>query len=84
MKHLKKRLLAGFSALALTLTLIPAALAAQPLTRGEARDILAAAADDYAGLDREELLRGDGSEDLYVVTCFSDRDKLLRLTQRQQ
>ena len=30
-----------------------------------------------------ELLRGDGEEALYVITCFSDRDKLLRLTQRQ-
>ena len=30
-----------------------------------------------------ELLKGDGSEPLYVVTCFSDRDKLLTLTQSE-
>ena len=28
-----------------------------------------------------ELLKSDGSEPVYVVTCFSDRDKLLTLTQ---
>ena len=28
-----------------------------------------------------ELLKKDGSEPIYVVTCFSDRDKLLTLTQ---
>ena len=31
-----------------------------------------------------EALKGSGSEDLYVVTCFSDRDKLLDLVQREQ
>ena len=30
-----------------------------------------------------ELLKGSGSEDLYVVTCFSDRDKLLGLTEKE-
>ena len=79
MKHLKKRLLAGFSALALTLTLIPAALAAQPLTRGEARDILAAAADDYAGLDREELLRGDGTGELHLDRLLTRAEALVML-----
>ena len=29
-----------------------------------------------------QLIRETGDEDLYVVTCFSDRDKLLALTQR--
>ena len=29
-------------------------------------------------------LRESGSEELYVVTCFSDRDKLLNLVQREQ
>ena len=29
------------------------------------------------------LLKADGDEELYVVTCFSDRDKLLSLVQRQ-
>ena len=61
MKHLKKRLLAGLSALALTLTLVPAALAAETLTRGEARDILLAAADDYGA--SADLLRGDETGD---------------------
>ena len=26
-----------------------------------------------------DLLKGEGTEDLYVVTCFSDRDKLMTL-----
>jgi len=30
-----------------------------------------------------EALKADGDEDLYVVTCFSDRDKLLSLTERE-
>ena len=30
-----------------------------------------------------ELLREDGGEDVYVVTCFSDRDKLLALTEKE-
>ena len=29
-----------------------------------------------------EALKGEGSLPLYVVTCFSDRDKLLNLTRR--
>ena len=29
-----------------------------------------------------QLIQETGEEDLYVVTCFSDRDKLLSLTQR--
>ena len=48
MKDWKKRLAAGFSAAALALSLAPSALAADLLTRGEARDILMTAADDYA------------------------------------
>jgi len=31
-----------------------------------------------------EALKSDGDEALYVVTCFSDRDKLLHLTQRDE
>ena len=31
-----------------------------------------------------ELLAGSGEEDLYVVTCFSDRDKLLSKVQRTE
>ena len=31
-----------------------------------------------------EQLRAEGEEDIYVVTCFSDRDKFLSQTQRQQ
>ena len=30
-----------------------------------------------------ELLKDSGNEDLYVVTCFSDRDKLLSLTEKE-
>ena len=33
---------------------------------------------------RAELLENDGDEDVYVVTCFSDRDKLLGLVHRKQ
>ena len=29
------------------------------------------------------LLKAEGDEDLYVVTCFSDRDKLLALTEKE-
>ena len=31
-----------------------------------------------------EMLEASGDEDVYVVTCFSDRDKFLSLTERQQ
>ena len=31
-----------------------------------------------------EALKTDGSEELYVVTCFSDRDKLLGLVQKEE
>ena len=31
-----------------------------------------------------ELLKAAGDEDLYVLTCFSDRDKLLSLTERNE
>lgn len=31
-----------------------------------------------------EALKAEGGEELYVVTCFSDRDKLLGLVQREQ
>ena len=31
-----------------------------------------------------EALKSEGAEELYVVTCFSDRDKLLDLVQREQ
>ena len=30
-----------------------------------------------------QLLEGDGDAALYVVTCFSDRDKLLNLAKRE-
>lgn len=30
-----------------------------------------------------EQLKNNGSEDLYVVTCFTDKDKLLSLTERE-
>ena len=31
-----------------------------------------------------ETLKADGDEEIFVVTCFSDRDKLLTLTERAQ
>ena len=58
MKNWKKRLAAGASALTLALTLAPASLAAEALTRGQARDVLLTAADDYNGAGNE-LLKGD-------------------------
>ena len=33
--------------------------------------------------DAAEYLKANGQEDLFVVTCFSDRDKLLNLVQRE-
>ena len=30
-----------------------------------------------------EALKAEGDEDIYVLTCFSDRDKLLSLTERE-
>ena len=33
--------------------------------------------------DAAEYLRENGSEDLFVVTCFSDRDKLLNLVEKE-
>ena len=33
--------------------------------------------------DAAESLKAEGSEDVYVVTCFSDRDKLLALTEKE-
>ena len=77
MRHLKKRLLAGFSALALTLTLVPAALAAETLTRGEARDILLAAADDYGA--SADLLRGDETGDLHLDRLLTRAEALVML-----
>ena len=37
---------------------------------------------DTAG-QAAEALKAAGAEDLYVLTCFSDRDKLLSLTKRE-
>lgn len=31
-----------------------------------------------------QALEADGSEELYVVTCFSDRDKLLGLVKKEE
>ena len=33
--------------------------------------------------DAAESLKAEGSEEVYVVTCFSDRDKLLALTEKE-
>ena len=68
MKHWKQRLAAGSSALALTLTLGSGALAAgsDVLTRGQARDIIAAAADDYITPTMADILQGDETGDLHL------------------
>ena len=77
MNHWKKRLAAGVSALALTLALVPASYAAQGLTRGEARDCLAAAADDYAG--GREILRGDQVGELHLDRELTRAEALVML-----
>ncbi|MCI9402053.1 MAG: M13 family metallopeptidase [Oscillospiraceae bacterium] len=79
MKDWKKRLAAGFSAAALALSLAPSALAADLLTRGEARDILMTAADDYAGLTGEELLKGDEAGDLHLDRLLTRAEALVML-----
>ena len=38
----------------------------------------------YPRAQAAELLKAAGDEDLYVLTCFSDRDKLLSLTERNE
>ena len=50
----------------------------------------------YSGIDQSKLIiceniqetaeniAANGSEDLYVVTCFSDRDKFLAHTRKEQ
>ena len=79
MKDWKKRLAAGFSAAALALSLAPSALAADLLTRGEARDILMTAADDYAGLTGEELLKGDEAGVLHLDRLLTRAEALVML-----
>ena len=68
MKH-ARRLLAGLLTVVMLLALLPTAFAAEddPLTRGEARDILLAAADDYnPGVKAEDVLQGDKDGNLYL------------------
>ena len=64
-----KRLLAGLLTAVMLLALLPTAFAAEddPLTRGEARDLLLAAADDYnPGVTAEDILQGDKDGNLYL------------------
>lgn len=79
MKHLKKRLLAGFSALALALTLVPVSFGSEILTRGQARDILLAAADDYMAAGGINILRGDGSGELHLDRPVTRAEALVML-----
>lgn len=79
MKYLRKRLAAGASALALALTLVPAALAEEPLTRGQARDLLLAAADDYGTPAAEDILRGDGTGELHLDRPVTRAEALVML-----
>ena len=68
MKH-ARRLLAGLLTAVMLLALLPTAFAAEddPLTRGQARDILLAAADDYnPGVKAEDVLQGDKDGNLYL------------------
>ena len=79
MRKSKQRLLAATTAALLALSLAPSALAADLLTRGEARDILMTAADDYAGLTGEELLKGDEAGDLHLDRLLTRAEALVML-----
>lgn len=83
MKKSKQRFLAGLSAAALALTLSPAAFAAgeDTLTRGEAWDALAAAADDYnpALLEAQSLLKGDENGQLHLDRPITRAEALVML-----
>ena len=79
MKHLKKRLAAAGSALALALTLVPASLAEGSLTRGQAKNILAAAADGYGPSGGTELLRGDENGELHLDRALTRAEALVML-----
>ena len=81
MKHWKQRLAAGSSALALTLTLGSGALAAgsDVLTRGQARDIIAAAADDYITPTMADILQGDETGDLHLERPLTRAEALVML-----
>lgn len=72
MKHLKRRLAAGFSALALALAMTPAALGAEPLTRGQVRDILLTAADDYLG-----EIEGETAPDRTAVPTWAEANRMI-------
>ncbi len=77
MKHWKKRLAAGISALTLTLTLAPASFGAETLTRGEARDRLLAAADDYTA--GQDILQGDEKGELHLDRALTRAEALVML-----
>ena len=79
MRHLKKRLAAGVSALALALTSLPAALGLEPLTRGESRDMLLSAADDYMLSGGTDLLRGDENGELHLDRPLTRAEALVML-----
>ncbi len=78
MNHWKKRLTAGAAALTLALTLTPASLAAESLTRGQARDLLLAAADDYGGAEKD-ILKGDENGQLHLDRPLTRAEALVML-----
>ena len=74
-----KRPLTFLLSAGLCLSLCPAWAAEELLTRAEARDILVAAADDYAGLTGEELLEGDENGELHLDRLVTRAEALVML-----
>ncbi len=78
MNQWKKRLVAMTAALTLALTLTPVSLGAEGLTRGQARELLLAAADDY-GEAEKELLKGDEKGELHLDRPLTRAEALVML-----
>ena len=78
MNDWKKRLTAGAAALTLALTLTPASLAEENLTRGQAWDLLLAAADDY-GEKGQDILKGDENGQLHLDRPLTRGEALVML-----
>ena len=76
-----KKFLAGALAACMALALPLNALAAQPLTRGEARELLVAAADDYnPGVTPEDVLQGYSGGDLGLDRPVTRAEALVMLS----
>lgn len=78
MNQWKKRLTALAAALTLVLPLTPASLGAESLTRGQARDALLTAADDY-GTGEREILKGDENGELHLDRPLTRAEALVML-----